>query len=150
MKLRNLTKLEWAIVALVGVILIALLVPPVEAVFDGHFVLAVCVEESRAIDRESVLLATFWTEEEAQEALDDPGVYEYRFRRLRLTDDGQTVIDVPYCGRDATWREPARYNEPAFLVVEYRLEDPDEPSPVRKRFDIPEGRGPRSMSIRLP
>lgn len=150
MKLLNLTKLEWAIVICVAVVLVALLLPTNQGFWDGRFALAVCVEEAESIDRESLLLATFWTEEEAQDALDHPGVYEYGFRPLRSTDDGQEVIDVPCCGRVGAWGEVTTYRYPAFLVVEYRLEGADEASPVRKRFHIPNGRGPRSMTIQLP
>ncbi|MBL8818546.1 MAG: hypothetical protein JNL58_21135 [Planctomyces sp.] len=146
MALRQPSKLEWAVIGVMLAILVALLIPSTQGVWDGDFSLTISVTESEPIDQESLLFATFWSEDQARDALAKPGVYEWGFHPSQLTDDGRATIDVPVFGRITTWGDT--YNQPPFLVAEYRLAH--DGKVTRKCFDIPTGRGPRSIEILLP
>ena len=148
MALRRPTKLEWAVIGAILANLVALLIPSTPAVWDGEFSLTISVTESKPIDRDSLLFATCWSEDEVRDALGKPGVYEWGFHPPKLTDDGRAIIDVPVFGRTTTWSDT--YNQPQFLVAEYHVANDTSHLPARKRFDIPTGRGPRSMAILLP
>jgi len=131
-------------------VLVALLVPQGEGVWDGHFRLTIAVSESEPIDRESLRFAMTWNEREAQQALGEPDLYQYGLIAPEWSADGQAILDVSCCGRVKTWGTIGTYNHPRFLIAEYRLAESDEQSPTRKLFEIPDGRGDRSMAIELP
>jgi hypothetical protein len=151
MAFRKLSKLEWAVIGVAVAIAAALLIPSPQGVWDGEFPLVIAITESEPLDRDSLLLAMCWSDNDAQEALDNPGDYEKtRFRRPEFNDEGQAVIDVPVSGHIGTRGKPESYNHPTCVVVEYRLAADNDSSIARKRFDIPTGRGPRSITIRLP
>jgi len=146
MALRHPTKLEWAVIGVIFAILVALLIPSEQGVWDGDFPLEISVTESEPIDRESLLFATFWSADDARDAITQLGVYEWGFHPPKLTDDGRVNIDVPVCGRITSWGDT--YNQPPFLVSEYHLAN--DGKVARKCFDIPTGHGPRSIDILLP
>lgn len=65
------------------------------------------------------------------------------------TITGELLVDVPCSGRDGAFGFGSSYNHPEFLVVEFRIDDnPKQPS--RMCFSIPEGRGPRTVTIGIP
>ena len=146
MALRQPSKLEWAVICVILAVLVALLIPSTQGVWDGDFSLTISVTESEPIDRDSLLFATFWSEDQARHALAKPGVYEWGFHPPKPTDDGRATIDVPVFGRITTWGDT--YNQPQFLVAEYHLAS--DGTVARKCFHMPIGRGPRSIDILLP
>ena len=150
MRITKPTKTDCIVIAAILVLLIVLIIPSTQAVWDGHFQLTIDIDAREPIDRESLVFATCWFEDEALDALNNPGVYEYGFRPPEFSGDGDAVIDVPASGRPGTWGQRGTYNHPEFLIVEYRLPEADNELLARKRFDIPSGRGPRSMTIDLP
>ncbi len=149
MRITKPNKIEWIIIGVIIAILAALLVPPVEGVWDGHFQLTIEIHEDEPIDGDSLLFATCWFEREAEHALANPGLYELGFRHPEFTDNGHAVIDVPASGRPGSWRTAGTYNHPKYLVVEYRPAASDNGALKRKRCDIPTGRGSRSLTITL-
>lgn len=150
MRIARLSKIEWAVIAGVFGLLAALILAPGVAVWDGRFRLTIRIDEDEPIDRDSLVFATCWFEREAVHALANPGHYEYGFRGSEFTDNGHAAIDVPASGRLGVWGTTGSYNHPEHLVVEFRLASSDNKTLRRKRFDIPTGRGPRSLTIALP
>ena len=144
------SKAEWIVIGVVALVIVSLIFPPVVAVWDGHFRLTIAVSETEPIDRDSLSFATCWLEREADHALANPGFYDYRFRPPDFTTDGHAVIVVAASGRSGGWGTTDTYNHPEHLVVEFRLAGTDNGPPKRKRFGIPIGRGPRSITIALP
>ncbi len=150
MPLRRPTKTEWIVGGVLALVAAALVFSPVVAVWDGRFRLTISIQETEPLDRDSLSFATCWFEREADHALANPRRYEYGFRLPKFTTDGRAVIDVPASGRSGGWGLVDTYNHPEHLVVEYRLAGTDNGRVKRKRFGIPIGRGPRSISITLP
>ena len=142
---------NFVIVASILSLLVMLLLPiGYQAVWDGRFELMIRVDANRQIDESSLLFATCWDEREAVHAIQNPSVYEYGFRSPRNTDSGELLIDVPCSGRDGAYGYGSTYNHPKFLVVELRDIDDNDEQMSRIRFAIPEGRGPRTMTIGIP
>jgi hypothetical protein len=98
----------------------------------------------------SLQFATCWFEPDAKEAIAHPGVYEYGFRAIKKSPEGQMIIDVPTSGRSGSFGTSGTYNHPKFLIVEYRLTQDDNGTLARKMFPLPVGRGARSITISLP
>lgn len=146
----RLSKLEWAVLIAIVLMIVLLLGPSPPQVWFGDFQLSITVDESEPIERESVRLATFWSNADAELAMNSSGEHEPGFYPPRFTNDFKITIDVPAFGQHETWRRPSTYYQPRFLVVEYRLASGTHPQVARKCFSIPTGRGPRSMTILLP
>jgi len=152
MPFRRPTTIESIVIAAFVLLVAALILSPGKGVFDGRFPLTVTIRETETepIDRDSLLFATCWFEDEAASAISNPGAYEHGFRPPAFTADGRAVIDVPASGRTGRWGTVASYHHAEHLVVEYRLARADNAPPKRKRFRIPKGRGERSITIDLP
>jgi hypothetical protein len=132
------TKPEWAIIILLMAVALALVLSPIQSVWDGHFPLTIHMVEQQQI------------EPDAKEAIAHPGVYEYGFRAIKKSPEGQMIIDVPTSGRSGSFGTSGTYNHPKFLIVEYRLTQDDNGTLARKMFPLPVGRGARSITISLP
>jgi hypothetical protein len=131
-------------------VLVLLLLPlGYQAVWDGHFDLRIIVDTHQPVDRSSFLFATCWHERDAVHAVQNSSIDEYGFRSPHTTQSGELLIDVPCSGREGAFGFGSTYNQPKYLVVEYRI-DNNPPQPLRRRFSIPRGRGPRSMTIVIP
>ena len=150
MRITALTKAEWAIIILFIAVALALILSPIQSVWDGHFPLTIHMVEQQQIDPNSLQFATCWFEPDAKEAIAHPGVYEYGFRAIKKSPEGQMIIDVPTSGRSGSFGTSGSYNHPKFLIVEYRLTQDDNGTLARKMFPLPVGRGPRSITISLP
>ena len=139
------------IIIFASILVVLLLLLPLDyhAVWDGRFDLEIVVDSDKPIDESSLLFATCWNEREAAHAIQNPSVYEYGFRSSRNNETGELLIHVPCSGRDGAYGFGSTYNHPKFLVVEYNIDDNAE-QPSRKRFSIPEGRGPRKLTVRIP
>lgn len=148
MRLTALTKIEWIVIGLILAVFFALILSPVQQVWDGHFRLTIELNEHQPIDHKSLQFATCWFEPDAKRALQNPGVYEHGFGPAEISHDSHAMIDVPASGRSGSWVTSDTYNHPKFLVVEYRLANSQ--TLARKMFHIPVGSGARSMTIDLP
>jgi hypothetical protein len=150
MRFRQPKKSEWIVMGVVAIVIAALMFPPVVEVWDGHFRLTIAIQETEPIDWDSLSFATCWFEREANAAWANPGRYKYAFRPPDFTTDGRAVIDVSSSGRSGVWGTAGTYHHPEHLVVEFRLAETANAPLKRRRFAIPIGRGPRSITIALP
>lgn len=71
-------------------------------------------------------------------------------RSVDFDEHDHAVIDVPVSGQLERFGKRKTYEQPKFLVVQYRLVAGVNRPVARKLFEIPAGRKPRSMTIRLP
>jgi hypothetical protein len=150
MHLRAPTRAEWIVVAITGLALAAMLIPPVQSVSDGKFRLTVEIKKNPNIDDDSIRFATYWFARDAELSLSSPGVYGFDFFRPTISETGRAEFDVPWSGRSSQWGGLASYNHPQYLVVEHKIAAPSGKQELtRKLFPIPSGRGPRSMTIEL-
>ena len=139
----------FVVTSILTIVLLLLLPFGSQAVWDGKFDLTIMISTDQPIDESSFLFATCWQEPEAVHAVKNPTVYDYGFRVAHTLASGKVLIDVPCSGRNNAYGLGSTYNHPKFLVAEYRLSDNSDHA-VRKLFTIPEGRGPRTMTVELP
>jgi len=149
MRLNAPSRVEWAIIGVTLAIVVALIVPVQEAVWDGHFPLTLDLRLHQSIHDQSLMYSIFWTEEDAGESLVGHSDPDHVFHPIEISDDSHSVINVPASGRSSAWGA-GTHHHPRFLVIEYRLDEGDNQTVARKRFSIPEGRGARAMTIELP
>jgi hypothetical protein len=138
----------WLLVA--GVALVVLAAPWLlnESVWDGHFPLTLDVRSQSGKAIEALAYATFFKREQADEAAKpiagQPG--DARFRPA-ARHDGRFVADVGCSGRTWIFDIETRYTEFRYLVLRVAYGDGKE---VRRMAEVPVGRGPRSLSIKVP
>jgi hypothetical protein len=149
MRLTALSKMEWAIIGVILAIVVALIVPVQEAVWDGHFPLTLDLRLHQSVNDESLMLSIFWSEADARESLVRRSHHDHVFHPVETLDGSHAEISVPAFGRLSTWGA-GTYHHPRFLVIEYRVDEGDNPTVARKLFSIPEGRGARSITVELP
>ena len=123
---------------------------PISAVWVGQFPLTITIDSRIPIDRASVLVATCRNEREVAHLVANPGVYEYTFSPVHELDSGEVVASIPCSGRDRLFGLFSTYNHPEFIVLRYRRIDEDREKQSHKGFAIPEGRGPRNMTVKIP
>jgi hypothetical protein len=150
MRFPKFSKTEWVVLAGMTLVLAALILSPGVSVWDGHFPLTISIDGTEPIGRDSLLLATFWSESEAEEAVTQPGLYAYRFRTPDFTAEGNALIEVAASGRMGNWMTNGTYNHQQHLVVAYRPSVAGNDPATYKRFTIPAGRGARTLRIMLP
>ena len=80
--------------------------------------------------------------------MQNPTQREIQFEKARASDAGQLVVDVMCSGRSGVFGLMEEYHQPRFLLVEFPGNDGESKSFAS--YLIPEGRGSRSMSIRIP
>jgi|GEM_PF-1381024 len=137
----------------VGVIAVVLLTPiATVAVGDGRFELTIRVNSDPAIDLESIRFVTCWKQTDATYQIsqtDDRFGVPWSNASGDVADKNWT-IDVQCSGRYHWAGIVDTYVEQTFLVVEYESTASGERAKHRKQLLIPQGRGPRSMTIQLP
>lgn len=128
---------------------IALLLLPFasQVIWDGFFPLDLEITATEPIETD-ILVAACGRIEEVEDALARGRNGEIPFRRAERMEEGRYLIAIPASGRTGPFEIELSYYEPKFLVLEFRLAA--ESTPRRKRVDIPPGRGPRSVQVRLP
>lgn len=135
--------------------LIVLLPFGVTAVWDGSFPLTITIQAVPTFDTTHLLFKPCWNQSQAdvELELDSEGEENDGGRPFHYSEplDANTyLVRVPCSGHSGPFDIEYSYVEPRFLVVEFRTTDSEDAPPLRKLFSIPEGRGPRSMTITLP
>lgn len=138
-----------AIAASVATLLL-LLLWPIKAVWVGEFPLTITIDSHIPIDSTSMLVATCRNEQEVVHLVENPHLYDDTFRRVRELSSGGLVVGIPCSGHDRLFGLFSTYNHPKFIVVEYRSNDGGREKRSHKGFAIPEGRGPRKMTVNVP
>ncbi len=154
---------NWLLASLFLLILIALLAAQPMAVWDGNFKLDIAIKTDSTIageseteslpsriDANSILIATAWNAIERDAMLTENSSEGFGFRVPTSKENGQLEISVPCSGREGRLGFYSTYNQPKFVVVEFRIIGASSEFPLRKSFLMPEGRGRKSMTIELP
>jgi hypothetical protein len=138
----------WLLVA--GVALFVLAAPWLlnESVWDGHFPLTLDVRSQSGKAIEALAYATFFKREQADGAAKRIAGQpeDVRFRPA-ARHDGRFVADVGCSGRTWIFDIETRYTEFRYIVCRVTYGDGKE---VRRMAEVPAGRGPRSLSIKVP
>ena len=143
----------WIAAGMITVAVLGLLVPlATVAVWDGRFDLTIHVDSDPEIDLESVRFVPCWKQSDATYFLSQA---DERFGGTWSTTSGDVAnknwtIDVQCSGRHHWAGIGDTYVEQRFLVAEYESTASGECAKYRKQLLIPQGRGPRSMTIELP
>lgn len=133
-----------------ALIIIALLIPyGYVSVFDGHYPLTITVAETETVDARSLQFAMCWTDAEAEDATRIGATGETSFQSGKIADHDSRRISVPYSGRVNFFGFVASYNQPKYLIVQYKLAIGND-NLQRKQFSIPSGRGARNMRVAVP
>ena len=143
----------WIASGIIAVIVLGLLLPLADqSLWVGRFGLTIHVDAHPAVDQKSARFAACWDQPQTTLFLSLPDD-EYDLPWLdagRNEAANDWTIDVPCSGRRGWTRIGDTYNEPRFIVVEYKSIASGVHSKHRKQFLIPKGRGARSMTIILP
>ena len=139
-----------AAAAIVGIILIAVLLPfGYVSVFDGHFDLTVAIPSGDSLDPASLQYAPCWTIQQAQSAVAYGTQGTVPFYPGKAVTPKTYVLSIRCSGRSNAFGRITSYNHPRYLVIQYMLTGrPTEA--VRKQLLIPQGRGDRSMDASIP
>lgn len=146
MRINQISRGSWIVIFGTVVLVSALLWPAPVAVFDGHFALTVSVAQHEQLAADNLFYKDCWTGDEVEFVTQNADSEESGFRPLEIDREGVATLMAPVSGRLDYWGRVATYNHPQFLVVKHQRGRNDATVQV---FTIPDGRGPRSMKIKL-
>ncbi len=138
-----------SVASIIAIAVIVLVPFGFQTKWHGRFELTIVINADQPIDKPSLLFATCWRETDAKSATKNLSDNDLGFRTARKLTTNQCAIDVPCSGTENAYGLGTTYHQPKFLVAEYRLTDNPE-NAIRKLFIIPDGKGPRTMTICLP
>ena len=137
--------------AITASLLVAVLLPFANvAVWVGGFPLTLQVEASQPVDVNSLRFAPVWREVEADNVIEHQSPCDVKFSEAENDADGALVIRVPSSGRSGPFGIEYSHVQPSHLLVEFAVERNRVTTKEYRKFEIPRGRGPRTMQISLP
>lgn len=132
----------WFAIPILFVCLLPLLF---EAAWVGDFDVRLTIDADPMILEQPLRCITVH-ESQLSWAIDAPWTYEDQSGVRRIAPN-QLLVSVTCMGRRGLFSDT--YHYPQYLVVEYSPPNMSAPSPVRRSFPIPAGRGDRAMRILL-
>jgi hypothetical protein len=143
--------MTWQRFSILPLAVVVIVIPFAQvAVWDGRFLLSIVIKTSQPIEPSELLFAACWRESEAEYAIEHGPTVESRFELGEAVGDKRYRLSLPCSGRSGPFGIEYTYHQPLFLVVQYSITEGAEKVTRRKRFDIPTGRGPKSICITLP
>jgi hypothetical protein len=116
------------------------------AFWDGRFSLALNVSSSSGEKMDNISYATFSQREVAEEMQKYVNLENYAFRPAVLDNSCYTAT-IPCSGKRWIFNIETKYTEPRYIVVQVEYGNGKK---SRIFAEIPEGRGPRSLTVSVP